>query len=128
MSELDIKTIRKDLSLTQEQFALELGVDRRTIINYEKGKPIPPSKIKLIEKLFNNGIDEKPMVKNIVSGFDKNSINTNKTFLNEISLLKDHIKSLKELIEDKNKLLEIYKNENSILKEKIVKLKENTVI
>jgi len=49
MSNLDLKTRRKEAGLTQQQLATELGVDRRTIINYEKGESIPESKAKLID-------------------------------------------------------------------------------
>lgn len=49
---IDIKKIRKSLGLTQEEFAKEIGVDRRTIINYEKGETIPDSKVKLIHFLI----------------------------------------------------------------------------
>lgn len=44
MSDLDVKKIRKDLGLTQQEFADKLGVSRNTILNYEKGETIPSSK------------------------------------------------------------------------------------
>lgn len=44
MSDLDIKEIRKNLKLTQQEFAERLGVSRNTILNYEKGETIPNSK------------------------------------------------------------------------------------
>lgn len=36
-----IKEIRKDLKLTQEEFAAKLNVSRQTIISIEKGKYTP---------------------------------------------------------------------------------------
>ena len=45
---IDVKKIRKELGMTQLDLAKELGVDRRTIINYEKGETIPQSKVKLL--------------------------------------------------------------------------------
>lgn len=48
MMTIDVKKLRKELGMTQEALAKELGVDRRTIINYEKGEPIPESKVKLL--------------------------------------------------------------------------------
>jgi len=61
MNALDLKTKRKEKKLTQDQLAELIGVDRRTIINYEKGEVIPDSKVKLIHF--------------ILSGFDTNNQN-----------------------------------------------------
>lgn len=44
MKEIDVFKIRKSLKLTQQEFADRIGVDRRTIINYEQGGKIPKSK------------------------------------------------------------------------------------
>ena len=48
----DIKKIREQLDMTQEQFAQELGTTVRTIQNWEAGKVIPKSKEALINKLI----------------------------------------------------------------------------
>jgi DNA-binding XRE family transcriptional regulator len=58
---MDLKQLRKASRLTQDALAKKLGVDRRTIINYEKGEFIPESKIKLINLLLseNNSHVEK---------------------------------------------------------------------
>ncbi|WP_294822656.1 helix-turn-helix domain-containing protein [uncultured Flavobacterium sp.] len=56
MSNLDLKTRRKEAGLTQQQLAIELGVDRRTIINYEKGDSIPESKSKLIDIILSKNV------------------------------------------------------------------------
>lgn len=65
---IDIKKIRKNLGLTQEELANKLGVDRRTVINYEKGTLIPESKVKLLHFISNNSIesleDDKKEVSN----------------------------------------------------------------
>lgn len=53
---MDLKQLRKASNLTQDALAKKLGVDRRTIINYEKGEFIPDSKIKLINMLFSETI------------------------------------------------------------------------
>lgn len=45
----DIKVFRERKGLTQSEFADLLGVDYRTIQNYESGKSIPNSKQKLIK-------------------------------------------------------------------------------
>jgi len=49
---LDIKKIRKDLKLSQEEFAKLIGVTRQTIVNYENGGVIPESKIDFISQLL----------------------------------------------------------------------------
>jgi DNA-binding transcriptional regulator YiaG len=41
-----IKSLRKGLGLTQQQFALKLGVSKRALIYWEKGKRSPSSEIK----------------------------------------------------------------------------------
>jgi DNA-binding XRE family transcriptional regulator len=48
----EIKEKRKMLKMTQDDLAKELGVDRRTVINYEKGEIIPESKVKLLDMVF----------------------------------------------------------------------------
>ena len=53
MNAKEFKELRKTLKLTQQEIAVELGIDRRTVINYEKGETIPESKVKLIHLLFN---------------------------------------------------------------------------
>lgn len=53
---MDLKQLRKASGLTQDALAKKLGVDRRTIINYEKGEFIPESKIKLINMLLSENI------------------------------------------------------------------------
>lgn len=123
MNDLDIIKIRKDLGKTQLEFAEFLGVDRRTVINYEQGKKIPSSKIKLLGILLSNVKGFPGEGKNItsqkVSGASLENIESLK---GEILDLKDHIKTLKDFLEEKNKLAEMYMNENKMLKEKLFKL------
>lgn len=52
MSALDVKKIRTDNGLSQEEFAKRLGVNIRTVQNYEQGAKITPAMIKLIEYEF----------------------------------------------------------------------------
>lgn len=56
MNALELKNKRKESKLTQDQLAELLGVDRRTIINYEKGETIPPSKVKLIDMVLSKNV------------------------------------------------------------------------
>jgi DNA-binding XRE family transcriptional regulator len=110
-TKIDVKAIRKELELNQEQFALKIGVDRRTVINYEKGSVIPESRIKyftllLKEKRNQNNV---PVESNHSKEHSAND---------EIKALKEHIVTLKEF-------LETYKSENKLLKEKVALLEVN---
>lgn len=51
MSDFDIRKIRKELGLSQEDFAKKLGVTTRTIQNWESGGKIPNSKHEIIHDL-----------------------------------------------------------------------------
>ena len=52
MNALDIKKIRKKLGLTQKQLAEMIGVDPKTIQNWEYGKNIPQSKSLILGELM----------------------------------------------------------------------------
>lgn len=56
MNGLAIKQGREKLGLTQQQFADRIGVSRETIINYEKGRPIPNLKVKYYIKCWSQVI------------------------------------------------------------------------
>ena len=123
MNNLDIIKIRKDLGKTQLEFAEFLGVDRRTVINYEQGKKIPSSKIKLLGILLSNVKGFPGEVKNVTTQkITDASLESIESLKGEILDLKDHIKTLKDFLEEKNKLAEMYMNENKMLKEKLVKI------
>lgn len=124
MNALDVIKIRTNLNLTQAEFGKLIGVDKRTIINYEQGKSLPSSKAKLLELMLANGIGNTPVEK-----VDKNEIEDNKiepisedfteSLLKEIVSLKDHILTLKEFLNEKTKVSELYAMENKMLKDKI---------
>ena len=127
MRDLDIIKIRRDLGKTQLEFAEFLGVDRRTVINYEQGKKIPASRIKLLEMLLSNNEEYIHEIKNNRIPRKKEVVvETNESLHREILELKDHIKTLKDLIEEKNKSSEMYRNENILLKEKIDRIEPNS--
>jgi DNA-binding XRE family transcriptional regulator len=123
MNGLDVTKIRKDLKLTQDEFGKLIGVDKRTVINYEQGKTIPKSKVNLLELMLANGMVSSntavQLKKEIVP-----SVNT-KNLLDDIESLKDHIKTLKDLVTEKTKLSEMYINENAMLRETIKTLTKN---
>lgn len=52
MTGKEIRFLRKQMSLTQEQFAAQLGVNVQSAANYEKGKTVPPTSDKLIRFVF----------------------------------------------------------------------------
>jgi transcriptional regulator with XRE-family HTH domain len=120
INELNILEIRKSLKMTQLEFGELIGVDKRTIINYEQGKKIPTTKIKILEMMMAKGLLGNPM-NNKEKTPIKNEIIIGDTegLRREILDHKDHIKTLKQLIEEKDKLAEMYKNENVLLKARI---------
>lgn len=48
----EIKQMREQLGLTQKELGDLIGASRETIINYEKGKPIPKSKSEILNKVL----------------------------------------------------------------------------
>lgn len=74
----NLKKLRKDNNLSQEELALELGVSRQSVSKWESGQTYPEmDKVLQLCKMFNVNIDE---------------------------LLSQNIKEVKENIEAKNKL------------------------
>ncbi|MFT5669147.1 MAG: DNA-binding XRE family transcriptional regulator, partial [Vicingaceae bacterium] len=115
---IDIQKIRTNLQMTQIEFAELIGVDRRTIINYEQGKKIPATKVKLLQLMLENGA-----MKSIPDKNQRMALKAIRPIENEVDILKgdivdlkDHIKTLKEFIEEKNKLADIYRSDNLLLK------------
>lgn len=49
---IEIKNFRNKYRLTQSELAELVGVSYRTIQNYEKGVPIPKSKVQLFQRIF----------------------------------------------------------------------------
>jgi len=132
MTDLDIIKIRMDLGKNQREFAEFLGVDRRTVINYEQGKKIPGSRVKLLKMLLSNlpsnSVDSiLEIKKNRLPQKIETAVETNESLHREILDLKDHIKTLKDFLDEKNKLAEMYMNENKLLKEKITQLQSVSV-
>lgn len=56
MNNLDVRELREKLGLKQQEFADLIGVSRNTVINYEKGMPIPDSKSTILRRLKLEGI------------------------------------------------------------------------
>lgn len=54
-----IKKMRKDLKLTQQQFAVKIGVNSATVSRWERGKQTPPiKKLKEIAAFFACSADD----------------------------------------------------------------------
>lgn len=62
MEGLDIKKRREELGLTQKELGDLIGASRETIINYEKGKPIPRSKSEILHKVLAEDISRTQVV------------------------------------------------------------------
>lgn len=63
----NIKKIRLNNQLTQQEFADKVGISRHSLLNYEKGKRIPPMDVAIrISKAFNVALD-------MLNGSDMNS-------------------------------------------------------
>ena len=63
----NIKKIRLNNQLTQQEFADKIGISRYSLLNYEKGKRIPPMDVAIkISNTFNVALD-------ILNGSDMNS-------------------------------------------------------
>lgn len=58
----EVKEIRKRLGLTQVELAKAIGVDTKTVQNWESGRTIPKSKHAILRQLSENGI-QKPVLK-----------------------------------------------------------------
>lgn len=123
MNSIEFIEIRNELGLTQKEFAEQLGVDRRTVVNYEQGKLIPDSKILLIELLLQ--LKRKESVSLTSSNQENNCKEQIENLKREILELKDHIKTLKELIAEKSLIVDFFKSENLRLKEENDRLKLN---
>lgn len=54
MTNLELKNLRKKLKLTQREFASLIGVDVKTIQNWEAGRAIPSSKDGILRQLESN--------------------------------------------------------------------------
>ncbi|QYJ68907.1 helix-turn-helix domain-containing protein [Flavobacterium litorale] len=76
---LAIKQHREKLGLTQKELADLIGASRETIINYEKGRPIPKSKSEILHKVLASTpqVNEVPTVYNEVQPLQEDFTNKN---------------------------------------------------
>ena len=64
MEGLEIKRRREELGLTQKELGDLIGASRETIINYEKGRPIPKSKSEILHKVLEPSVVYNKIVTN----------------------------------------------------------------
>lgn len=55
MEAKEVIALRKKLNLTQESFGQLIGVSKNTVYNYEDGKKIPESKLRMLNNLIQSG-------------------------------------------------------------------------
>lgn len=122
MSDIDIFKIRKELGLTQDEFAKLIGKDRRTIINYEQGRKISENQQKLITLIIEQYKDPKNVFKEPGIEYEKippAKENNTIALQREILELKDHITTLKQFLDEKTIVCDLYKEEINRLKSSI---------
>ena len=86
----EIKAIRGELGLSQEEFARRLGVSPRTVQNWESGGKIPDSKIRAIQALGSGA--------SIAAGRDVHHVNTSPELDKMLDALNESLKQNSRLI------------------------------
>ena len=112
MSGDEIKKLRNNLKLTQEDLAEMLGVTRLTISNYEKGGKIPEARLVMLNDILKgSSSSEKPTIilDDIIYQRMYNRLKPELDILDKDlkSLHGDFMKLFKTVIEIKNKIDEI---------------------
>ena len=64
MTDLELKKLRKDLGLTQAEMAKVVGVDIKTIQNWEGGRKIPRTKYGILRNIQTEGLQQSLPQKN----------------------------------------------------------------
>lgn len=130
-----LREYRKKHNLTQKEMAIELGVSRKTLNNYENGGNIPLAKEIMIEKIY--GTTHYPhneATHNTNTQGDNNYINdSNNTTqgiqkaqqkTNEINIYTEMIATQRELIANQNELISQYRKEIEYLRQKVKEYRE----
>ncbi len=128
MNGLDVKKIRKNLGLTQKQLSEKLGVDIKTVQNWESGKVVPKTKY----GLFRNLTTEDGAASLSVTGND-NAVNNSNCQISHNSAERGVLDSLqaentalrKEISELRSALLELTR-QNQKLTDKLLSLMDAT--
>ena len=110
MKATKIKSIRKNLGMTQHQFSETLGISQGFLSDLEKGsKTTSKSLSLLLKKSYSHNTDT--LRKNIID-LDKNSSQTNTQSdknlkLKYIDLMEGHVKALSEIINLKEEIFRL---------------------
>lgn len=114
MNDLDIKKIRKSLGLTQAEMAKKIGVDTKTVQNWEYGKTIPVSKHGIIRSLmiepqtyYGGEIDQSNVNGDNING---HTVTVNKYVDELMERLKSRDEALSKAQEQIDRLLAIIDN------------------
>ncbi|MED9961643.1 MAG: helix-turn-helix domain-containing protein [Bacteroidales bacterium] len=110
MCDLNIKEIRKNLSVSQTKFAEMLGVHIRTVQNWESGGVIPQAKYTLLRNLQNQSKEKQ---KTQDPQPDERLCDSSADYLasanREIQLLRQRIADLERTIHDKEEIIRLLK-------------------
>lgn len=98
MNEIDIKKIRKDLGLTQVEMAKKLGVDTKTVQNWEYGSNIPKSKHAILRELALNQ-------QKYAGGAEQSNVNGDNINGNNVTVNKPDMEKLLDLLASKEQSL-----------------------
>ena len=116
MNSLDVKKIRKQLGVSQEQLAEMIGVHTRTVQNWEAGTAIPKSKHAILHNIatkhlqYHNTESEYP-ASNSPHGHDSAAPNVDRL----LDLLDAKERSLAKAQEHIDKLLGIISNMTKVI-------------
>lgn len=126
MNNIDILKIRKDLNMSQQAFAELLGVDRRTIINYEQGRSIPESKKKMLQMIVNNEIqisESAEITLETQKENEKKLLLLIEELQKENEILNNNLKAMNERFTEKTIVADFYKKENERLTKELEQYK-----
>ena len=127
MNSLDIYKIRTSMGLTQQQFGDLIGVNKRTIINYEQGSDIPKHRVDLINKIVeSSSMDSNSSLEEPKAKYKKleSQYSLAEKLSTEIEFLKNNIELMKELLAAKTKNSELFEKKCNEQEEIILKQKE----
>jgi len=112
MKATQIKSIRKNLGMTQNQFSETLGISQGFLSDLEKGtKTTSKSLSLLLKKSYDHNTE---VLKKKIVAFDRNS-SQNKTQsdqnikLKYIDLMEDHVKALSKILNLKEEIFKLKK-------------------
>ncbi len=134
-----LKEYRKKHNLTQKEMAVELGISRKTLNNYENGGNIPLAKEIMIEKIYgtthysNNEVlshatntqgDNNIYINNSQNALTDKETQSIPVQANENNIYTEMIATQRELITNQNELISQYRKEIEYLRQKVKEYRE----